>query len=73
MERVLTGLLVLGMGGTVLYGILKLRQMQTDYDVRCLPGGEAGRRKERHTVTAPGHGGDWKVGRIECRPAQRKE
>jgi hypothetical protein len=34
-ERVLTGLLILGMGAAVLYGILKLRQMQADYDVRC--------------------------------------
>lgn len=34
-ERVLTGLLVLGMGATVLFGILKLRQMQMDYDLRC--------------------------------------
>ena len=36
-ERMLTGLLVLGMGATVLFGILKLRQMQTDYDLRCPP------------------------------------
>jgi hypothetical protein len=34
-ERVLTGLLVLGLGATVLFGILKLRQMQLDYDLRC--------------------------------------
>ncbi len=34
-ERMLTGLLVLGVGATVLFGILKLRQMQTDYDLRC--------------------------------------
>ena len=34
-ERVLTGLLILGMGATVLYGILKLRSMQMDYDLRC--------------------------------------
>jgi len=34
-ERVLTGLLVLGVGGTVLYGILRLRKMQMDYDLRC--------------------------------------
>ncbi len=31
------GLLVLGMAATVLYGILKLRRMQTDYDLRCPP------------------------------------
>jgi len=36
-ERMLTGLLILGMGATVLYGILKLRQMQVDYDARCPP------------------------------------
>jgi len=36
-ERMLTGLLILGMGATVLYGILKLRQMQVDYDLRCPP------------------------------------
>ena len=34
-ERMLTGLLVLGMGATVLFGMLKLRQMQADYDLRC--------------------------------------
>ena len=34
-ERVLTGLLILGVGATVLYGILKLRSMQMDYDLRC--------------------------------------
>jgi hypothetical protein len=31
----LTGLLILGVGATVLFGILKLRQMQMDYDLRC--------------------------------------
>jgi hypothetical protein len=31
----LTGLLVLGLGATVLFGVLKLRAMQTDYDLRC--------------------------------------
>ena len=36
-ERMLTGLLILGMGATVLYGILKLRKMQVDYDARCPP------------------------------------
>jgi hypothetical protein len=34
-ERMLTGLLVLGLGAIVLFGVLKLRQMQTDYDLRC--------------------------------------
>ena len=34
-ERVITGLLVLGMGVTVLYGILQLRKMQVDYDLHC--------------------------------------
>ncbi len=34
-ERMLTGLLVLGLGAIVLFGILKLRQMQMDYDLRC--------------------------------------
>ena len=34
-ERMLTGLLVLGMAVTVFYGVLKLRQMQADYDLRC--------------------------------------
>jgi hypothetical protein len=33
-ERVLTGLLVLGLGATVLYGILKLGRMQSDYTLR---------------------------------------
>lgn len=39
-ERVLTGLLVLGLGVTVLFGILKLRQMQKDYTLRCPHKGE---------------------------------
>ena len=34
-ERLLTGLLVLGLGAIVLFGVLKLRAMQTDYDLRC--------------------------------------
>jgi hypothetical protein len=34
-ERIFTGILVLGMAGVVFYGVLKLRQMQTDYDQRC--------------------------------------
>jgi hypothetical protein len=33
-ERVLTGLLVLGLGATVFFGILKLRRMQADYTRR---------------------------------------
>jgi len=37
LERILTGVLVVGMGITVFYGVLKLRQMQTDYDLRCPP------------------------------------
>jgi hypothetical protein len=36
-ERMLTGLLILGMGAAVLYGILKLRKMQMDYDLRRPP------------------------------------
>jgi hypothetical protein len=34
-ERALAGTLILGMGATVLYGILQLRKMQADYDFRC--------------------------------------
>ncbi len=37
LEKVFSGLLVLGMGTTVLYGILKLRKLQTEYDLRCPP------------------------------------
>jgi len=33
-ERMLVGLLIVGVGATVLYGILKLRKMQTDFDLR---------------------------------------
>ena len=33
-ERMVTGLLVLGLGAIVLFGVLKLRQMQIDYDLR---------------------------------------
>jgi hypothetical protein len=36
-ERLLTGILVLGMAVVVFYGVLKLRTMQTDYDLR-VPG-----------------------------------
>jgi len=36
-EKKLVGLLVLGMAATVFYGVLKLRQMQADYDRRCPP------------------------------------
>jgi hypothetical protein len=36
-ERILTGLLVLGLGATVFFGILKLKQMQTDYTMRSPP------------------------------------
>jgi hypothetical protein len=36
-ERLLVGLLVLGMGAAVVYGILKLRQMQADFDARSPP------------------------------------
>jgi hypothetical protein len=37
MEQKLVGLLVLGMAATVIYGVLKLRQMQADYSLRCPP------------------------------------
>ncbi|MET0442190.1 MAG: hypothetical protein ABW071_09425 [Casimicrobiaceae bacterium] len=33
-ERIVNGFLILSMGALVLYGILKLRQMQTDYTLR---------------------------------------
>jgi hypothetical protein len=36
-ERVLTSTLILGLGALVLYGILKLRRMQADFDLRCPP------------------------------------
>ena len=36
-ERILTGVLVLGLGATVFFGILKLKQMQTDYTQRSPP------------------------------------
>jgi hypothetical protein len=35
MERIFAGGLILGMGATVTYGILKFRRMQVDYDLRC--------------------------------------
>jgi hypothetical protein len=34
-EKAMGGLLVVGMAATVFYGVLKLRQMQADYDRRC--------------------------------------
>jgi len=46
MERVLTGLLILGMGATVCYGILKFRKMQMDYDLRCPPKDDTKAAKE---------------------------
>jgi hypothetical protein len=36
-ERTLTGLLVIVMAITVLYGVLKLRRMQAEYALRCPP------------------------------------
>jgi hypothetical protein len=36
-ERLLTGLLIVSMAIVVIYGVLKLKQMQTDYDLRCPP------------------------------------
>jgi hypothetical protein len=36
-EKKLVGLLVLSMAATVFYGILRLRQMQADYVLRCPP------------------------------------
>jgi len=36
-ERKLVGALVLGMAAAVFYGVLKLRQMQADYTLRCPP------------------------------------
>jgi hypothetical protein len=37
MEKKFAGLLVLAMAATVIYGVLKLRRMQADYDLRCPP------------------------------------
>jgi len=34
-EKAMGGLLVVGMAATVFYGVLKLRQMQADFDRRC--------------------------------------
>jgi hypothetical protein len=36
-ERVLTGILVIAMAITVAFGVLKLKQMQADYDANCPP------------------------------------
>jgi len=35
LEKAMGGILVLGMAITVFYGVLRLRQMQADYDLRC--------------------------------------
>ncbi len=35
LEKAMGGLLVLGMAVTVFYGVLRLKQMQADYDLRC--------------------------------------
>ena len=37
MERRFVGVLVVGLAATVFYGVLNLRQMQTDYALRCPP------------------------------------
>jgi hypothetical protein len=37
MERRFVGVLILAMASTVFYGVLKLRKMQEDYDLRCPP------------------------------------
>ena len=37
MEKKFAGLLVLAMAATVVYGVLKLRRMQADFDLRCPP------------------------------------
>jgi hypothetical protein len=42
-ERKLVGFLVVVMAITVIYGVLKLRQMQTIYDAHCPPKSEAAR------------------------------
>ena len=36
-ERRIAGTLVIAMAITVVYGVLKLRQMQTTYDANCPP------------------------------------
>jgi hypothetical protein len=43
LERKLVGFLVVAMAITAIYGVLKLRQMQTIYDARCPPKSEAAR------------------------------
>jgi hypothetical protein len=43
-ERILASLLILGMGATVLFGILRLRRMQADYTLRCPPKEEKGEK-----------------------------
>ncbi|MGA9497773.1 MAG: hypothetical protein WBV41_18065, partial [Terriglobales bacterium] len=37
LEKRFTGILIVGMAFTVLYGVLKLKQMQTIYDEQCPP------------------------------------
>jgi hypothetical protein len=37
LERRISGLLVLIMAATVIYGVLKLKKMQADYDLYCPP------------------------------------
>jgi hypothetical protein len=36
-EKIVVGLLVLGMAAAVFYGVLTLRQMQADFALRCAP------------------------------------
>ena len=43
LERKLVGFLVVAMAITAIYGVLKLRQMQTIYDAHCPPKSEAAR------------------------------
>jgi hypothetical protein len=37
LERRFVGVLIVGMAATVVYGVLKLRRMQADFDSRCPP------------------------------------
>jgi hypothetical protein len=39
LEKIFASLLVVTMAFTVLYGVLKLKQMQTIYDAQCPPKG----------------------------------
>ena len=64
MERRFVGVLVLAMAATVFYGVLKLKQMQADYDLRLPAKDESSdsRARRKHIVWWISYRGEGKTG-----------